>query len=145
MDIKILDEPLDFDLYGLSGDVASFDYAGSGKKLMDELWRRVREHSLPHKGKNFWVYHRADHMSSCVELKDGASAQSILVHLPVSLQKYAYFKHVGLYKRLGEVHREMDAELRARGLVECGPRIEKYGDWVEDENQLVTEVFIGLN
>ena len=144
MDIKILDEPLDFDLYGLSGGVANLDFAGTGKKLMDELWRRVREHGLPHKGKNFWVYYPADHMSTCVELKDGASVNGILEYRPVSLQKYAYFRHVGLYARLGEVHRGMDAELKALGLVERGPRIEKYGDWVEDENQLVTEVFIRL-
>ena len=41
--------------------------------LMDELWKRVRENGLPHKGKNFWVYDRVDHMSTCVPQPPGFS------------------------------------------------------------------------
>jgi len=145
MNIEIHDEPVEFDLYGLSGNVARFDYSGTGKKLMDELWRRVRERGLPHKGINFWVYNRADHMSTCVEMRNGAATDGILDHMPVSITKYAYFKHVGPYNKLGDVHRGMDRELAARNLTECGPRIEKYGDWTEDPNQLITEVFIGID
>ena len=144
MDIEVHNEHLRFDLYGLSGNVVGHDYGGAGKKLMDELWRRVRENGLPHKGINFWVYDSDSRMSTCIELKDASSASGILNHLPVEFAKYGYFKHVGRYDKLGDVHRGMDKELKARRLIECGPRIERYGDWTENENELETGIFIGL-
>ena len=55
MDIEIHEQPIAFDLWGLSGDVPNFDFAGTGKRLMDEMWPRVKDNGLPHKGINFWV------------------------------------------------------------------------------------------
>jgi hypothetical protein len=142
MDVEILDKPLEFDLSGLSGDVANFDYGGTGKRLMDEMWRRVQEKGLKHKGINFWVYDSSTYMFTGVEI-DGEVGE-ILEHKPVSLKKYAYYRYVGPYSKLGEVHRGMEVNLATRGLKEIGPRVEKYGHWVEDESKLVTEVFIAI-
>lgn len=144
MDIQVLEKPLSFDLYGLSGDVPNFDFAGTGKKLMDEMWLRVKGNHLPHKGINFWVYDSMTHMFTGVELENASGVGDLLTHLVVSLTKYVYYKHVGLYSKLGEVHRGIEAEMKAKGVEEIGPRVEKYGDWVEDESQLVTEIFIGI-
>lgn len=144
MDIELRDEPLNFDLYGLSGEVAGQDYSGTGKWLMDELWGIVRGNELPHKGKNFWVYWSNDRMSTCVELKDSENVGVNLEHLPVALRRYLYYRYVGPYHRLGGVHRAMDAAVASRGLTDRGPRVEKYGDWTGDENTTVTEVFVGI-
>lgn len=92
----------------------------------------------------YWVYDTATHMFTGAEVDDGASAGSVLEHKPVKLEKYAFYKHVGPYEKLGDVHRGIEQELAGRDLEECGPRVEKYGPWSADPKQLVTEVFVGL-
>ena len=144
MDIEILNEKLHFDLYGFSGDVDNRDYPGTGKKLMDALWIEVRGVGLKHKGINFWVYDSAKRMFTGVELINGDTDHGSLEHKTVTLDKYAYLKHVGPYNKLGDAHRGLEKELANRGLIEIGPRVERYGHWTEDESQLVTEVYIGL-
>src|SRR4051812_1560766 len=144
MEIEILETHVAFDLYGLSGPVAGRDYAGTGMKLMDEMWKRVKGNGLPHKGINFWVYDSAAHMFTGVELKDASGVGELLEHKQVTISKAAYYKYVGPYHKLGETHRAFERELVMRGLVEIGPRVERYGDWVADESQAVTEIFIGI-
>ena len=144
MNIEIHEEPISFDLWGLSGDVPNFDFSGTGKRLMDEMWQRVKNNGLPHKGINFWVYDSSVHMFTGVELKDASSVGDLLEHKPVTIRKYAYYRYVGPYNRLGETHRAFEAEMAARHLTEIGPRIERYGDWVPDESKLVTEIYIGV-
>jgi hypothetical protein len=144
MDIHVLDQPVSFDLYGLSGDVANFDFGGTGKRLMDEIWKRVKGNDLPHKGINFWVYDSATHMFTGVELKDASNVGDLLEHKPVDLARYVYYKHIGPYEKLGDVHQGLEAEMANSGIQEIGPRVEKYGHWTEDVNQLVTEIFIGV-
>jgi len=124
MDIDIR-ENVTWDLYGISGNVANHDYTGTGKRLMDELWRRVRSNRLPHKGINFWVYDSATRMFTGVELKDPATVGDILEHKPVNIFRAAYYKYVGPYHKLGDTHREFERELAARNLTETGPRVER--------------------
>jgi hypothetical protein len=144
MDIQILEHMVEFDLYGLSGDVANFDFGGTGKRLMDEMWQRVRDNELMHKGVNFWVYDSATRMFTGVEIIQPPDVGEILEHKPVSIARSLLFEHVGPYEELGDVHRGLETEMAARGLKEIGPRIEKYGHWTPDTTKLVTEVFIGI-
>lgn len=144
MNIEVLEKTVEFDLYGLSGDVVDHDFAGTGQKLMSEMWPRVKDANLPHKGVIFWVYDSATHMFAGVELTEPAIVGDLLEHKPISLKKYVYYKHVGPYEKLGDIHRGLEAEMKTRSLEETGPRVEKYGDWVEDESKLVTEIFIGV-
>ena len=92
----------------------------------------------------FWVYDTATHMFTGVEVDDVDAAARILEHKPVKLPKYAYYKHVGPYEKLGDVHHGLEKEIATRKLEECGPRIEKYGSWSADPDKLVTEVLVGL-
>lgn len=46
MNIEILDRVVEFDLYGVSGDVAGADYAGTGQRLMAEFGKRADEAKL---------------------------------------------------------------------------------------------------
>jgi len=144
MNIEVHEGPISFDLWGLSGEVADHNFSGTGKRLMDELWRRVREHSLPHKGINFWVYDSAKRLFTGVELKDASAVDVLLEHKPVTIPEYAYYKYIGPYNKLGDTHREFENEMKARDLIETGPRVERYGDWVPDESKLVTEIYIGV-
>ena len=144
MNIEVSEAPISFDLWGLSGPVANHDFAGTGKRLMDEMWHRVKNNGLPHKGINFWVYDSSIRMFTGVELRDSSSVGDLLEHKPVTVPKYAYYKYVGPYDKLGDTHRGFENEMAVRGLTEVGPRIERYGDWVPDESKLVTEIYIGV-
>jgi hypothetical protein len=107
MDIEIRETLVEFDLYGLSGNVPNFDFAGTGQKLMEEMFKRLTEAGITQSGVICWVYDSFDRMFTGVEIEgnDGGA----LEHKPVSLRKYAYYKHVGPYEKLGDVHRGMDA------------------------------------
>ena len=143
MDIEILSDGVEFDLYGLSGDVENHDYAGTGQRLMAEMGKRINEAGLLKNGM-YWVYDTAKHMFTGVKVDDANAADKILEHKLVKLEKYAYCKHVGPYEKLGDIHRGIEQELAARNLEECGPRVEKYGSWSDNSSKLVTEVLVGL-
>ena len=142
--VEIRDESISFDLHGVSGDVAGRSYAQAGFKLMEGLWPVIKQNGLKTTGKNYWVYHGCDWMSTCVELTD-ESAESSFEHIPVHFGRYAYYKHIGPYDRLSEAYAALDGEIARRELSRNGVSVEKYGDWTEDSSKLETEIFIGLN
>jgi predicted transcriptional regulator YdeE len=143
VEIEVRSTPVELDLYGLSGDVPNYDYGGTGKALMDEMWGRIKAAEVQTKGINYWVYFSADRMMTAVELEDGPG-EAELEHRTVRLDKYAYFKHIGPYEQLHKVHQAMEEGMGVRGLKEIGPRVEKYGHWTNDATQLVTEIFIAV-
>src|SRR4029450_3550568 len=98
MEIDIRETPVQFDLYGVSGDVHNFDFAGTGRRLMDEMWKRIGEPGIKQTGVNCWVYDSMDRIFAGVEIEDNDAGS--LEHKPVSLQRYAYHKHVGPYEKL---------------------------------------------
>ena len=144
MSIEIIEESIAFNLYGVSGPVENFDYAGSGMKLMEAMNGRIQLAGLEGKGTMFWVYDSTEQMFAGHEFADGEAAASVLEHRPVAMRRYAYQKYIGPYSGLGDVHRGLETVIKSLGQNEIGPRVEKYGDWTEDESQLVTEIFIGL-
>jgi hypothetical protein len=143
MEIEVREGPLELDLYGVSGAVPNFDFAGTGKALMDEMWKRIKAEDLRSTGINYWVYFTSSQMLTAVEL-EGSPPETSLEHRPVTIRRFAYYKHVGPYEQLHEVHQGMEKELTTRGLKEIGPRVEKYGHWTEDTSKLATEVFIAI-
>jgi len=144
MSIEIVEEPIAFDLYGVSGPVENFDFPGAGMKLMEAMNGRIQLAGLEGKGTMFWVYDSTEQMFTGHEFADGDAAAAVLEHKPVALRRYAYQKYVGPYSGLGDVHRELEGVIKALSQTEIGPRVEKYGDWMKDESQLETEIFIGL-
>ena len=124
MDTEVRTTPVELDLYGISGNVPNFDFGGTGKALMDEMWRRVQAAELQTKGINYWVYFSSDRMMTAIELEHGPG-DTELEHRPLRLDKYAYFKYIGPYRQLHEVHRGLEKEMAARGLKEMGPRVER--------------------
>ena len=142
MNIEIREVQVEFDLYGVSGSVPNFDFAGTGRGLMDEMWKRIGDGGINPTGAMCWVYDSFERMFVGTEI-EGENGGN-LEHKPILLNRYAFYTHVGPYEKLGDVHRGMEAELSARGLKEIGPRVEKYGEWVEDTTKLVTEVYIAI-
>ena len=63
-------------------------------------------------------------------------------HIPVRFEKYAYYKHVGPYERLGEAYAAIKREIADLGLAQNGDYVEKYGHWTEDSSKLETEISI---
>ena len=143
MAVEIREEPVSFNLHGISGDVPDRNYAAAGFKLMEGLWPLIKENALTTTGLNYWVYNGCDRMSTCVELKDGSTSDPF-ERVPVELGRYAYYKHVGPYDGLRQAYSAIDDAIASRGLTRSGVAVEKYGDWTEDASKLVTEVFVGL-
>lgn len=144
MNLEIRSQPLSRTLYGLAGAVRDRCYGEVGTRLMDALWKDVEAEGLPHKGINHWIYDDEDSLFVGVELEAAPGAETALECKEVELPRYAYWKHVGSYAKLADVHAAMHQELRDRGISACRPSLEIYGHWNDDETRLETEVLIGV-
>ena len=58
MSLSIIDCAKTLTLHGLAGEVLNENFAGTGRQLMDELWKTLTSRNLPNKGINHWVYER---------------------------------------------------------------------------------------
>jgi hypothetical protein len=111
---------------------------------MNEVWKEIGEKALKRKGVNNWVYPAEDRISVGVELRDDPNAETILERKEIVLPRYAYWKHVGAYSKLAEVHEAMHMELQRRGIRASRPSVEVCGHWTEGESRLETEVLIAV-
>ena len=140
----IVDEPLTLQVYGLSGIAAGRDYAGTAFRLMDGMWKIVKGQKLKNKGKNIWVYEAGDRVFAGVEMEEDVRDVPGLERRDILLTKYAYYKHVGPYKLIGEAGGRMRDEVTRNGLTTGWPYIEIYGHWEKDEEKLETELIMAL-
>lgn len=127
-------------LYGFSGVAEREDWAGTGKSLMDRLWKEVRSRKLPNKGLNVWVYEEGNRLFTGVELTAPPPAGSPLEVKTVSLPRYAYYKHVGPYTEMKSTYEAAREEFRRVGIQARLPYLEIYGHWTEDPTKLETEL-----
>ena len=144
MDISIHTDTLTLDIYGFSEIAATGDYAGTAFKLSDKMWKVVKSKGLKNKGKNIWVYDKNKQVFAGVELEDIPKSDSLLEQKTIVLKKYAYFKHIGSYKLLLTVGKNINVELKSQGFETDLPYIEIYGHWTNDETQLETELLFNL-
>lgn len=144
MNIQIIDTPLTLSVYGFGSMAVNKDYAGTAFKLSGKMWDAVKTNRLKNKGINIWVY-ETDHMVFAGVELDETPVESIgLEHKSITLTKYAYYKHIGSYKLLGQAGSNMNAELKNRGFTPGLPYIEIYGHWNNDETKLETELLVSL-
>jgi len=132
------------DIHGFSGTAVNKDYAGRAFKLMNKMWEVVKQNGLKHKGLNIWVYEANESVFAGVELEDTSKHNSGLGHKSISIEKYAYYKHVGPYSLIKQAGQNMKNELASRGLYSTLPYIEIYGHWTNDESKLETELLMAL-
>lgn len=144
MEIQIITEPLQLDLYGFGGVAKNKDYAGTAFALSGKMWDIVNTNNIANKGKNIWVYGVGDQVFAGVELDDPSGSKHGLENRKITLAKYAYHKHIGSYKLIGQAGQNMRNELTRQGYEIRLPYIEIYGHWTGDESKLETELFMCL-
>lgn len=144
MDIQIHNESRHFNIRGFGGTAVNKDYAGTAFKLMEKMWQIVKAKGLKNKGLNIWVYEAGEKVFAGVELDGDYTADTGLEHKNITLEKYAYYKHIGPYSQIKQAGLKMTNELKGMGLETTLPYIEVYGHWTSDETKLETELFMSL-
>ena len=144
MNVEIINNPLDLHVYGFSATAIGRDYAGTALKLMDKMWKIVKSNNLPNKRINIWVYGPGEKVFAGVELEGTINAAVDLELKNITLDHYAYYKHIGPYALIKKVGQEMREELKEKGLEITTPYIERYGHWTNNQMKLETELLIAL-
>ncbi|MGO9462590.1 MAG: hypothetical protein ACLQIB_56105 [Isosphaeraceae bacterium] len=148
MDIEIIDQPIRFHLHGLSASVDKHRYGEVGCRMMDEMWKVVKDAKLKTTGINHWVYFADDQMFVGVEVRD-AEQTTIPGQLELcdcELPRYSKHVHIGPYHELPEKWRSLKAALSGRGESITMPSLEVYGHSCEgkDESRAETTILLGL-
>ena len=131
-------------IHGFSGRALNKDYVGMAFQLSDRMWKAVKGKALKNEGKNVWVY-EADHLVFAgVELIPPVSNEEGLEVKEISLNRCAYYKHVGPFRLIKEVGQQMNRTLEQMGEKSGLPYIEIYGHWTPDENLQETELIVSL-
>ena len=148
MQIEIIEEPLQFRLHGLSSVVENQSYGEVGCRLMDEIWKIVKDAKLKTTGINHWVYFADDRMFVGVEVRDVEqfSIPDQLEPCECELPRYSKHVHIGPYHELPQKWQALKAELSDRGETVTMPSLEIYGHSCEDadESQAETTILMGL-
>lgn len=147
MDIKIIDSPMYFNLHGLSAEVENEQYGPTGLRLMDAMWKVVKESGLRTTGINHWVYLPDGRMFVGVEVTDPDRAR-----VPEPLEWYAFelprflkHVHIGPYQTLPQKWAALKTEIAARGESIGFPSLEIYGHAsCDDTSEPETTILLGL-
>jgi|SRR6478609_7201399 len=144
MEIEMRTKLFTLDIHGFSGTAVDRDYAGTAFKLMDKMWKIVKSNNLSNKGLNIWVYEPDEKVFTGVELLQTPKQETALEHKIITLEKYAYFKHIGPYGLIKKSGQQMRDVLKSKGLKTISPYIEIYGHWSNDESKLETELIMAV-
>lgn len=117
-------------------------------RLLDLLYSWLKDNGVTADGQNHAVY---DQFSSLgmrlrvgVPISEPFAESKDVTCLTMPIIKAAHLQHVGPYRELPEVHRHLNQWIAAEDLQPVGMAWEVYGDWVDDEQQLVTDVYVGV-
>ncbi len=143
MHIEIITRKISLHIHGFGGVAFNQDYGGTAFKLSGRMWEVVKAKAVKNKGKNIWVYEAGDRVFAGIEIENNQDAGS-LEPKTITLEKYAYFKHIGPYRLIKESGQSMRNELEKGGYEIIFPHIEIYGHWTGNENTSETELFMSL-
>ena len=146
MKLEIIETPIRFCLYGISGVVENERYGEVGFRLMNEMWRVVKSTSTPTTGINHWVYLPDRRMFVGVELQQTRQflIPDLLEPLEFEIKRYLRHLHVGPYQALPQKWSALKAELAAGGEVIGDYSLEIYGHHCDDPSKLETSILMGL-
>ena len=146
MNFEIVEEPIRFNLHGISGVVENKRYGEVGLRLMNEIWQVLKGAKILNTGINHWVYLPSNKMFVGVQLKGSQQAQipNQLETLEFALQRYLKHVHVGPYEALPQKWKDLKAEVVARSEVIDSLSLEIYGHHCDDSAKLDTTILIGL-
>jgi len=139
MDIQIKNG-LELTLYGYSGFAPKKNWGEVGFGLMNRMWEKVKGNNLKNKGINIWVYEPDWAIFAGVELENAPPEGLGLETKKVALPKYAVYKHMGPYNKIGDSLAMAREELISKGLKPVLPYLEIYGHWDPDESKLETDM-----
>jgi SAM-dependent methyltransferase len=146
MNIEIIESPIRFHLHGICGVVENECFGEVGLRLMNAMWRVVKEARIPTTGINHWVYLPLGRMFVGVQLQNQQQAPipDPLEPLEFELPRYLKHVHVGPYQALPQRWKDLKAELAVRREVIGSPSLEIYGHHCDDPARLETTILIGL-
>lgn len=144
MEFTIVEKPKHFLLFGKSSAVENHAYGQVGIKLMDELWKIVKQASAANTGINHWVYLPNGRMFTGVELLSPTTVPEGLERLEFEIPRYLTHLHVGPYQNLPEKWQMLKEKLAAQNETMGPHSLEVYGHHCDDPNKLETTIVIGL-
>ena len=145
MNFEIVSKSLHLDIYGFGAIAANKNYTATAFRLSGKMWEIVKSNNLKNKGLNIWVYDTGDSVFAGVELENPSDGNKYgLEEKKISLDKYAYYKHIGPYNFIKQAGQNMIGELNKQGFEIILPHIEIYGHWTPDETKSETELLMCL-
>ena len=144
MNFEIVEEPIRFNLHGISGVVENQRYGEVGLRLVNEMWQVVKVARIPNTGINHWVYLPSNRMFIGVELQSSRQAPTQLEPIEFELPRYLKHVHVGPYQALPQKWKDLKAEVVACSEVIGSLSLEIYGHHCDDLDKLETTILIGL-
>jgi effector-binding domain-containing protein len=146
MEIEIIDEPIQFRLHGKWSVVENQCYGEVGLRLMNEMWKTVKDANVQTTGINHWVYLADDRMFVGVEVKNAqqATIPDELEPFEFELRRYLKHVHIGPYQALSQKWKDLKTAMAARGEIIAYPSLEVYGHACEDPSKAETTILIGL-
>jgi effector-binding domain-containing protein len=146
MEIEIIDQPIRLRLHGKWSVVENQCYGEVGLRLMNEIWRAVKDAKVETTGINHWVYMADERMFVGVEVKNAqqATIPNQLELFDFELRRYMKHLHIGPYQALPQKWKDLKTELDARGEIIGFPSLEVYGHACEDPTKAETTILIGL-
>jgi effector-binding domain-containing protein len=145
MDIEIITSNFQLDIYGFGSIATNKDYTGTAFKLSGKMWEIIKVNGIKNKGKNVWVYETGDKVFAGVELENDIGNNNYgLEKKNISMNKYAYYKHIGPYNLIKHTGQNMVNEITKQGLEIIPPYIEIYGHWTGNEATSETELLMCL-
>src|SRR5271166_5447976 len=117
MEIEIIDEPIRFRLHGKWSVVENQRYGEVGLRLMNELWKAVKDAKIETTGINHWVYMADEQMFVGVEVVTAARSTipDQLEPFDFELGRHMKHIHIGTYQALPQKWKALKTELAARG------------------------------
>ena len=141
----IRETPLAVTLVGASGkhDPAK-SYGPEIIGLLNRVWPVVKAGAIPNKGINWAEYGENGEIFAGIEADIPDPAAVGLERRTVRLAKYAEWKHIGSYSKLGETYDALYKAVGAMGLRAGRPLVEMYGHWTNDESKLETTILLSV-
>jgi effector-binding domain-containing protein len=117
------------------------ELSGTIVRLLDEVYAAVRAGAVVQAGQNVVLYlDGALTIEAGIEVAGPFEPSGRVVPSQLPGGRVARAVHVGPYHRMAETHEPLTAWCRENGHALAGPSWEVYGDWVEDESKLETEI-----
>jgi effector-binding domain-containing protein len=116
--------------------------------MFDEVYAWLRESDVKQVGHNHAVYDRFS--ANGMRMRAGFPVSKRFVDgerikcLQLAACRAAHVTLVGPYSGISDAHTRLNAWCMQRKHALKGMSWEVYGDWVEDQSKLVTDIFFGL-